>query len=95
MYFSNKECEGFGFIITGAYYTHLGVPVDVCFEVLVLADDCLGDDVIVVDAHSWSESRSATLCQPCDLLGLLVVLKINDNHMQQNFSNYYMTIFSL
>ena len=66
---------------------HLRVSVDVAFEVLVLVQHTLGDDVVILYTHRRNQCPLAAVYgtlhirQPCDLLRLLVVLESS----HQNF----------
>ena len=82
------------------YLSNLGIPVDVVFEVVVLAEDGLGDDVVKVDADGGHEGRTLSLRQPGHLLRLLVVgvtqvrVSLNGGHLTVSpghrieYSNY-------
>lgn len=52
---------------------HLAVLVDVILEIVILAQNRLGNEVLVVDAdrgHEWSVARFS---EPGDLSGLFIV----------------------
>ena len=55
-------------------HTHLALFVDVFLEVVLLAHDGLGDEVLVVDTDCGQQGGVGGLGQPRDLGGLLEVL---------------------
>lgn len=54
---------------------YLAVSVGVLLKVLLFTNDRLCDDVVILDTHSGRERGAASLCQPGDLLGLLIILQ--------------------
>lgn len=54
---------------------HLAVSVGVLLKVLLFTNDRLCDDVVILDTHSGREGGAVSLCQPGDLLGLLIILR--------------------
>lgn len=54
---------------------HLAVSVGVLLKVLLFTNDRLCDDVVILDTHSGREGGAVSLCQPGDLLGLLIILQ--------------------
>ena len=77
-YIRNENDNNSNLCMTKALY--LRVSVDVAFEVLVLVQHTLGDDVVILYAHRRNQCPLAAVYgtlhirQPCDLLRLLVVL---------------------
>ena len=53
---------------------YLRIPVDIVFEVFLLAQYSLSDDMLVMYTHCRRETFVARLSQPRNLLGLLEVL---------------------
>lgn len=54
---------------------YLAVSVGVLLKVLLFTNDRLCDDVVILDTHSGREGGAVSLCQPGDLLGLLIILQ--------------------
>lgn len=54
---------------------YLAVSVGVLLKVLLFTNDRLCDDVVILDTHSGRERGAVSLCQPGDLLGLLIILQ--------------------